>query len=242
MKNHMWHLLFIFLLVALWSGNLVYATGCADRPCQNGGVCFDQPNNDFICLCIVGFTGRTCIGDVETPSPAAETMATTTVQASTTTQATTTVPTTIKETTEASTKQPTTSSSTSSSHTSSTEAAVSEKKSTDSSDNSSGDQDGDGDSGDVTSTTMLSNNEQENTSKDKVSGDRGKYKWFLFLILLVLLVAGSLVTMWAIRRSAKSHGKYNPNAAFMAYALDAERAPPSSPSPSTNGSFGGPVD
>ena len=32
---------------------------CAERPCQNGGVCTDRVN-DFSCKCAAGFTGKRC--------------------------------------------------------------------------------------------------------------------------------------------------------------------------------------
>ena len=32
---------------------------CAEQPCLNGGTCIDSVN-DYICNCVVGYTGKNC--------------------------------------------------------------------------------------------------------------------------------------------------------------------------------------
>jgi len=60
---------------------------CAQNPCQNGGVCRQYGDDDYVCECPTGFTGKNCNGDESAVTAAPTTAAPTTT---TTTAATTT--------------------------------------------------------------------------------------------------------------------------------------------------------
>ncbi|XP_069963928.1 protein crumbs isoform X3 [Bactrocera oleae] len=40
-------------------------TACSAQPCRNGGVCTDLANGEYTCSCTSGWTGRTCMKDVD---------------------------------------------------------------------------------------------------------------------------------------------------------------------------------
>ncbi|KAJ8040554.1 hypothetical protein HOLleu_14879 [Holothuria leucospilota] len=213
---------FLAFTITVWNLHLADAAGCDSNPCQNGGVCFDQPNDGFFCLCVLGFTGLTCIGDVPTTQPPAvetTTLTQTTTQATTTPVITTpTAPTAVVTTAQSSSTESQQTTAKMTSKSASTEGVLpTESK--------------DGTSHSVDSTNSLTNTEggtmtssfitakmitskvkpTKDTSpkgapaKGSVGDKQGSLLWLLLLVLLVLLLIGGVVTVWAVKRSAKNH-------------------------------------